>query len=266
MTVKDYFESIPTLDITAAHIGINKWNWTFIEEQNEEQAKVIMKKKRFDVLPIYENGMVQKFFSTMESNNYSSLNCNRIEDAAKIYYRTSMQDLLKLFVETKRHFFFLTDNREILGLVSIVNLSTQLVYNYFYHCLSELERNLANFFSKKIEHDELVYSFKSSSNNHLIDVYNSFNEKKKMGIDNDIYYYFYLQTYGMLIDNYENTLDGKERKLNKFKRKFGPNSSYTKIRNTIMHPSKGIPNKEVSINDLSHFLEDLDEINNTIQQ
>ena len=65
MDIRKHFEYNPILDLTAAHIGINKWDWDTIDNEDEEKARERMKKKRFDVLPIMDSdGKVLKYFST----------------------------------------------------------------------------------------------------------------------------------------------------------------------------------------------------------
>jgi hypothetical protein len=64
MDIRKQFEYNPTLDLTAAHIGINSWDWDTIDEENEEKAKEFMRVKKYDVLPIRDkNGKIEKFLN-----------------------------------------------------------------------------------------------------------------------------------------------------------------------------------------------------------
>lgn len=271
MNTRNYFESIPTLDITAAHIGINVWSWDYIPEENINKAKEKMAKKKYDVLPIMNKNEVTGYYSIQKSNDYENINYNNITDAPTVYYRTSIQDLLNKLIEENRRFFFLKNNLNLLGLVSTVNFSSQLVYNYFYHRLSELERNLVTFFDKRIDHDKLIKVYESHTDSHFKEVYKTFSKKREQGLDNIIYQYFDLQDYAKCIAEFDTGLkkdnleiEDNVKEIKRFKKKFGPNSLYTKVRNTVAHPSKGFPNEEVSIKQLNEFLADLDEINSII--
>ena len=152
MNIKKQFQYDPAIEVSASQIGISKWNWISIKSNDETQALSLMKTNRFDVLPIEnEDGTVTSFFSTQEWNKYDSLNKSRIKDAATIYYRLSLKDLVRKFKEEERHFYFMTDYNEVLGLVSFVNLNCQLVYNYLFFIIADIERSVSEILKKYID-------------------------------------------------------------------------------------------------------------------
>ncbi|MDT8415541.1 MAG: hypothetical protein RQ735_09205 [Flavobacteriaceae bacterium] len=203
MNIKRQFLYDPAIEVSASQIGISKWNWITTDSANEEKAKIIMKKNRFDVLPIEdENGNVNSYFSTQEWNIYDSLNRNKIKDTQTIYYRLSLKDLVKKFRKKGRHYYFLTDNEEILGLVSYVNLNCQLVYNYLFFVIADIERSVSEILKKHISQDKILTEFENATDNHLQELLKTFKENIKTNHDIDIFQHMYLQTVGITLKKF----------------------------------------------------------------
>ena len=194
MNIQKQFQYDPSIDVTASQIGISKWNWTYIKSNDISEATTIMKKNRFDVLPIENaDGLVTSYYSTVEWNNYDHLNISKILEAQTIYYRMSLKDLIKKFMDDKRHFYFLTDYSQILGLVSFVNLNCQLVYNYLFYLLSDIERSVSTLLKNHIHQDTVIMMLKSSTDNHQQEVYKSYIKNVEANQDVDIFQLMYLQ-------------------------------------------------------------------------
>lgn len=261
MDIRKHFEYNPTLDLTAAHIGINKWDWDTTDSEDEEKAKEKMKKKRFDVLPILNhNGTVDKYFSTREWNNYDKLNLNPIEQTNSIYYRLSLNDLVRKFNEEKRHYYFLTNHKEILGLVSYVNLNCQAVYNYLFQVIADIEQSIAYLLRDHLDQNEIIELFKKSSDIHLNDVAKNFEASVKPGKDNNIFEHMYLQTVGITLNKFNNMLPVNLKKLNKYNSKFAPEGVYGELRNKVMHPVRPILNDNDTISKIDELLRDYSDI------
>lgn len=70
MTISPYedahFLREGVVDINAAVVGISKARWVCITESEvtEEQATAIMRRQRFDILPIVNGPEVKKYFRT----------------------------------------------------------------------------------------------------------------------------------------------------------------------------------------------------------
>jgi hypothetical protein len=102
MEARSAFTYDPTINVTAAQIGINKWEWEFLNEADEKKAKQIMQEHKFDVLPIKsKDGAFRQFFATKTWNNYDSLQLSAIDQGSSIYYNTSTEDRLNIFTERK---------------------------------------------------------------------------------------------------------------------------------------------------------------------
>lgn len=261
MDIRKHFEYNPTLDLTAAHIGINKWDWITISEENEEEAKKIMKENRFDVLPILcADNQSQKYFSTRIWDNYDRLNLNSIEDASLIYYRLNLSDLIRKFNEDKRHYYFLTNYKDTLGLVSFVNLNCQAVYNYLFQVISDIERSITHILKNHLNQTEIIEAFKTSEDLHLKEIAETFEKAMKSGQDSTIFEHMYLQTIGITLHKSLNKLPEKLKRLNKYSAKFSPTGIYGELRNKIMHPVRPILNDANSISKIDTLLRDYSEI------
>ena len=157
MDIREQFEYNPSIDLTAAQIGINKWQWETINSEDEVRAKEFMKRNRFDVLPIINpDGRIERFYSTRIWNNYHDLQLANISESDTIYYRLSFSDLIKKFHYEKKHFYFLTNVDEVLGFVSFIHLNCLVVYNYLYQVFADLEQAIANLLRDHIDQKDIL--------------------------------------------------------------------------------------------------------------
>ena len=257
MDIKKQFEYNPSIDVTAAQIGINKWNWVTINNENEEGAVKIMKSNRWDVLPIKnKNNTFTKYFSTREWNNYEKLNLNKIRISQTIYYRLSLRDLIRKFYKEGKHYYFLSDYDQILGLVSLVNINCQMVYNYLYHVIADIERSIAGLLKQYVHQEDILKVFSNSSNKQLLNVKNAFEKDLQKNKDNSIFDYMYLSTISITLKKFIDKLPNNKRALGEFCQKFNANGKYNLIRNKIMHPVKSILDDKPTLADLDELLTD----------
>ncbi|PZV85407.1 hypothetical protein CLV31_103199 [Algoriphagus aquaeductus] len=265
MEIRKHFEYNPILDLTVAQIGINKWNWTSIENEDEVLAKEIMKKNKFDVLPITESdGKTNKYYSTRTWGDYNQLNLNKIEKTKTIYYRTSLADLIQKFNEEEEHYFFLANNKDVLGLVSFVNLNCFAVYNYLFQIIADIEQSVAVKLKEHINEDEIIKSFSESQDSHLLNIISEFQNSRKHNVDSNIFEHMYLQTIGITINKFLNHLPKNLKSLNKFSKKFSPEGTYGEVRNKVMHPVRPILSDRTSIGKINELLSDYHIIKETL--
>lgn len=261
MNVRKYFKHTPNIDLTAAHIGINRWDWTSIESNNIIEAREIMEKYRFDILPISKSdGLIESYYLTREWNNFDNIDEYSIKDSDMVYYRTSFNDLVRKFSEEKANFFFLTNHKEILGLVSIVNMNTHLVYSYLFQLISNIEIRLAQLLENCIPLEMVIQTFEKANDKHQINIIERFNMKVASGSDDSIFSLMYLQTLGILLKKFANELPETLKPILKYRKKFGPGNLYTELRNRIMHPVNTIISDTDDVDRLHEFLIDYDEM------
>jgi len=266
MNIKKEFQHDPAIEVSASQIGISKWDWISTNSIEEKDAIEIMKKHRFDVLPIEnKDGTFNSYFSTQKWNIYTSLNKNKINDAQSIYYRLSLKDLVRKFKNDDRHYYFLTDYNQILGLVSYVNLNCQLVYNYLFYIIADIERSVSEILKDNVSQDKILSEFKQSEDNHLLELSNTFQKSIDTNNDSDIFQHMYLQTVGITLKKFISELPNEYKPLNKYSSKFGTQGVYNLVRQKVMHPVRPILSDEKSINQIDELLTDYIEIKNIIE-
>jgi hypothetical protein len=257
MDIKRQFEYEPIIEVSASQIGISKWNWITTSSINQNEAIKKMRDNRFDVLPIKnQDGSVTSYFVTQEWNDYSNLNKINIGDAHTVYYKLSFRDLLRKFKNEERHYYFLTDYQDILGLVSFVNLNCQIVYNYLFFIISDLERSVSECLKSYVSQEKIIEYFSKSNDNHLSEILSNFNNSMHSNYDNDIFQLMYLQTIGITLKKFLNDLPDKYKKLGKYSAKFGSEGVYNLIRNKVMHPVRPILSDQNSIMQINELLDD----------
>ena len=261
MDIRRHFRYSTSSDLTAAHIGINRWDWDSIDEENEEKAKKIMAKKRFDVLPIEESdGSYKRFYVTRNWNDYDYLNVDSVNKTNSVYYRLAFEDLVRKFKEEERHFYFLTNEKEVFGLVSLVNLNSQAVYNYLFQVISDIEKSVSELLKDELNQGQILDKFDSLDDQHIKNVSKKFRQAMAEGKDNTLFEYMHLQTIGITINKFVQELPEESKRLNKYSSKFCPQGTYLEIRNKIMHPVRPILNDTDSISDIHELLSDYMEI------
>lgn len=255
------FEYQPNVNLSAAHIGLPIWKWHYIVEKNEEQAKKIMRSKRYDILPVRDQKKrFKNYYSTRYPNNYDYLNLGLIHDAGKIYYRTSFRDLIKKIANEGGTHYFLINYEKVIGFITLADFNGDAVKNHLYTILSDMERSFCDLFRKHFTEDDVVEALKGSSNYKDNEVLNEYEKAKANNVDIDIYHHMYLDTIGTVLKKLGNKLPGRIKKLNKFQRKFGSDSLYNKIRNPIMHPVKSLVHNHGSIIQINELLNDYADI------
>lgn len=257
MDIRKHFEYNPILDLTAANIGINKWSWTDIDGEDKKRAKEIMRSNKFDVLPIVgSDGQVDKFFSTRVWNQYDRLDCTSINTNNTIYYQLSFNDLIGKFKEQESHFYFLTNSKEVLGLVSYVNLNCQAVYNYLYQILADLEKSTSDALRKCLSEESVLNMLKRSSDTIQNKIAEKFEIAVKQGVETSIFHFFYLQTLGIMLKKFEYEIQLSFPSLNTYQNKFLADGTYGQLRNKIMHPVRPILSDQNTIAQMHELLTD----------
>lgn len=267
MNIKKQFQYDPAIEVSVSQIGISKWNWISINSTDQNKAKKLMKSNRFDVLPIEnEDGSITSYFSTQQWNNYENLNRINIKDTQIIYYRLSLKDLIRKFKNDERHYYFLTDYEQILGLVSYVNLNCQLVYNYLYFIIADIERSVSEIMKSYVSQEIILSEFSKSEDSHLSDLVTEFKKNIESNNDIDIFHQMYLQTIGITLKKFLTELPDEYKKLAKFSSKFGSQGVYNLVRQKVMHPVRPILSDTKSINQIDELLSDYVEIKSIVEK
>ncbi len=242
MTISPYedahFLREGVVDVNAAVVGISQARWAYLNESDatQAQAEAIMREKRFDVLPISNGSDVKKYFSTQKWNDYSNISQETITHRDVIPFDTRIRDVIKGFALEPRSFYFLHNQRRVVGLISIVNLNCRQVQVYLFGLLSELEVRLGNFVAAHVSDDELLRMTLEKEQEKYQGVKKRYEEDKIIGADVRFVEYLYLSDLITII-----TKQGLCERLGysrtSFKKKLG---SLDNLRDSVAHPVRSI--------------------------
>lgn len=227
------------VDINAAVVGISKVRWTCITEREatNEQAAAIMRQQRFDILPIVNDAEIKKYYRTHKWNDYSSISQDTITYRDVIPYHTHIHDVIKALAIESRNFFFLHNERRIVGLVSVANLNCRQVKVYLFSLLSELEVRLGNFISSHVSEDVLLkMTFETKEKEKHEEVMKRYQQDKKTGSDASFVEYLYLSDLINIIIK-QKLYDQLGYSRTRFENRLG---SLNELRHAVAHPARSI--------------------------
>jgi hypothetical protein len=245
MSYDTHFLIENVVNVTAAVIGISKQRWEALKdrEANAVKAREIMAERRFDILPIVSDSGVKEYFRADMWNDYSSISKRQIYDNDIINFTTPLRDLIHRLAAESRHFFFLGNETEVVGLVSVVDLNSRQVKVYFYNLLSELEIRLGRFLASKVTEGELL-GMELGNTKEANGGKNSYEESKrcyekdlKSGVESSFIEYLYLSQFIKIIVKKDlHSALGYSRK-SEFNSELG---SLNDLRNQVAHPNRSI--------------------------
>jgi hypothetical protein len=219
------------VDIDAAVVGISSTRWTSIPiaEATSDRAVQIMTSNRFDILPIDSSGGVREYFHTRLWNDYASVVRETITHRDAISFTAPLES---------RDFFFLVDERRIVGLISIANLNCRQVYVYLFSLLSELEVQLGNLVSRHCTERELLeMTFGTSEDPKYEEVKKRYKSDKANGFDVPFVEYMYLSDLFKVIRKRRLFDQLGYQSRTKFDDAFG---SLGSLRDTVAHPTRSL--------------------------
>jgi len=261
-----HFVETPSYELTASQIGIGKWNWISAKNTVKKGAQQTMKRFSFDVLPITrKDGQVLEYFKTREFGKFEEIEHFLIKEEDKLYYRTRFLDIIKNMIKSKRTFYFLCDSENILGLISINNLNSIVVYNYLYQIISNLEKNLSMFLQKITTEEEIVHILENTSDTQANETAISYKKSKSKNSNNTIYEHLYFSTISTLLKNLSFKLDGEYSQLLKYRKKFSPENTYGVLRNKVAHPIKPIFKSYDDLILVNDLMDDAEKINQIVK-
>lgn len=265
MQVRNHFIYRLEPDLTAAHIGISKWEWTFLDRQDEAEAQAVMAKHKFDVLPIRESdGSYKQYYATREWNKYDKLNLQEISNARKIYYRLSFRDLLKKFLEDECRYYFLETHDETVGLVSLVHFNSLAVYNFLYQEIASLERCVSDFLKEHFSEAEVIEALKSTDDLSVAKLLQDYDALAAEGENNSIFDLTYLHTLGVILAKLGPQLPDAKKALMGCRKELASNGILTKVRNNVAHPVRPLMVEKTSLKTMNDVLDACYKIKNIV--
>jgi hypothetical protein len=170
-----------------AVVGIGRIRWESVTpEESKDQAHVrrIMKKRQFDVLPIDPSkGKVCSYFIIKTWGDYSEINKREITYDNLIPQRTSLKSVIRSFAGD-RLFFFLTNGRQVTGLISVVNLNCLQARTYLFSLVSELEIKIGEILMTEIDNNNMTVEYILNEANDKVS--ENYEKDKKENIEGNI--------------------------------------------------------------------------------
>ncbi len=195
MTEDTHFLRETVVDIDAAVVGVSSKRWTAIPETEAvlDRAAEIMEANRFDTLPIESAKGVREYFQTVTWNDYSSVARRSVSHRDVIPYKTPLRNVIRGFATERRNFYFLSNERRVIGLITVANLNCRQVKVYLFSLLSELEIHLGNLVGHHCQESELLaMTFGASDNPKYAKVKARYKADKTKGVEVPFVEYLFL--------------------------------------------------------------------------
>ena len=240
MIEDSHFLRETVVDIDAAVVGIGNSRWTALleSEATEQLAMKIMEEQRFDTLPVESGSGIKEYYQTVNWNDYSSITRHTLTHRDVVPFKTSLRNVIRGFASESRHFYFLSNERRVVGLITVANLNCRQVKIYLFSLVSELEIRLGRFVSKRCEDGELLeMTFGNSDNPKYAVVKKKYHSNKSTGVDLPFVEYLYLSDLVKVIAKKRLFGELGFESKNQFYAVFNP---LITLRNDSAHPNNSI--------------------------
>jgi hypothetical protein len=228
------------VDVDAAVVGISSVRWTAILETDAKPDNAIpmMKTNRFDILPIVAAAGVKEYFCTDRWNDYSSVSKKTITHRDVIPFDTRLRDVIRGFASDSRSFYFLSNNRRIVGLITVVNLNCRAVKVYLFSLLAELEIQLGRLIARHISDPDLLQeTFAASTKPKHEAVKQRYKDDRARGIELPVVEYLYLSDLINVIASKKLFPHLGYKSRGRFEDRFNVLSDF---RDAVAHPSRSL--------------------------
>jgi len=244
-----YRESV--VDIDAAIIGVSRSEWKSVSASvSLDKARDKMRRHGIDVLPFTDedhgDSRLSGYWQTTKwGDPESPLLRKDVKYDDVIALGTHVKDLISRFVPDDRRFFFLSNQRGIVGIVTIADLNKRSVKVYIYSLLSDLEMRLADFILDCVTEKVLLdtkYSSRGDSKEKTPQ--ERYADDRLQGLDVRFVEYLYMRHLIKVVK--DNNLHGKLGYSSKtvFDNELG---SLVELRNAVAHPARSLITKEESV-------------------
>lgn len=238
-----------TFEFLISLISVNKPRLAYANH-NEAKSQVFekMQKNKFDVLPVKgADGTLIKYFKTKEWGDFMVDDIKLYDIKAKdcIHYRTSIRNAIKIFAKGDRNFFFLKNEKEVVGLLTAGNFNSKHVYIYLYNLISLLEFELGRLINcSGIDDNELYKIFEE--NNKSVKPNIRYRREIKKGLDHKFIEFAYIGDMAWIIR--EKNL---QKKIKVSTKEFDLSIKLiNKLRNIVSHPVNSLIKGKNSIIEL----------------
>lgn len=253
-----HFQRNAVVNVDAAVVGISRKRWMCVSEHVlHDEAYTKMRQTQFDVLPVDGDGRVRFYYRTKTWNDFSSVERCDLNHHDVVHYRTSLREIIKGFATEKRPFYFLGNDNDVIGLISIANLNSRQVKTYLYSLISELELLLSAYLDRSVSDGDLyAHVFGNTSKPDSVNLKNTYDEGKRSGFDVRLVEYLYLTDLSGAVTHF-----GLHTPLGYSKTKFKDKlNSINDLRNAVSHPARSLVDSEEKVSTLWTRLDLIEEV------
>ncbi len=225
------------LKVNAAMVGISDRRWEYVPETeagDEVGVRLRMRDKRFDVLPIVTSDETQEYFVTVSWNDYATIVRKPIRADDLIPYDTDLREVIRRFALDKRHFYFLSGPKPVVGLISVVNLNCRQVKVFLFNLIAELEIILAALITRSLP-DAALLAMAEGRTGAFGESLKYYEKAKREGVDAPFVEYLTLPT---LIN-----VGTSQRLYEVFgfsRTRYEKLGKLIKLRNAVAHPARSL--------------------------
>lgn len=247
------------VDVDAASVGISSARWTKLDsaDASAEGARKVMERERFDLLPIVAESKCREYFCTLQWNDFSAVERRSIGHRDVIPHTTSIRDVIKGFAQESRHYFFLAQERRLVGLISVSLLNCRQVSVWLFSLLAELESELAAFLARNVPEAEfLAGEYGPTASGKAAEIRERYLADRAQGVDAPFIQYLYLSDLVNIVAKRRLfTLLGYGSRA-KFEDQLG---GVIGLRNAVAHPVRSIVTQPDACTKLWQTVESLEE-------
>lgn len=236
-----FFLNRDIVNVDAATVGIGSNRWVSISANgpSKEEARSKMAEHQFDVLPIEsEEGNVSSYFVTDEWGDFSSVHREPISYTDTLSFQRNIRAVVEALADRDRRFFFLTQDQQVVGLITVSNLNCRAVRIYLFGLITEMETGLGRVVGRNLEdgglnEQQIIEAMKADSREDYLD-------DKKKGIEEAITEYLYLSTLVNIIAKHHLYEPLGYESRNQFESGDYSFGSLVGFRNSVAHPIKSL--------------------------
>ena len=258
-----YFQDEGQVRITAASVGISKIRWTSVKQEEIDEGRhlELMKKNRFDHLPIEPTqGPITEFLKTSEPNNFKNIERHKIKYEDIIPLDTSIREVIERFANSNRTFFFLRYQKNISGLITLGNLNCKQVQVYLFSLICDLERELGEFLNSNLENQEIrdwveSMSYSSEYKAKYKKMLRTYDDLVNLDLENQLTEHFFLLDFFSIFMEKQMYV-----KFDYKLEEWDDLNTINDLRNRVAHPTKSLLDKKNDIHNLQkqiYRIEDL---------
>lgn len=253
-----HFQRNTVVHVDAAVVGVSKSRWkAAAPHDSDECVRKTMSSHQFDVLPIQDGKRVRAYFRTKRWNDFSKFERRDITHKDLIHFRTPVREVIKGFAAEERHFYFLGNDGEVVGLITVANLNTRQVKTYLYSLICDLELRLSDYLDRAVDDEALYpYLFGESVKDQSVDLKGTYDAARRDGLEVRLVEYLYLWQITGAMAHF-----GLHKPLGYSKTKFKDAlGSINILRDTVAHPTRSTITAETPVAKLWERLDLIEEV------